>query len=79
LVKDQRQALEKDWNANRFLCQRPVRVVLQHKDLTLVRNPALNQLPAGERKDWESLWEAVDSLLEKADAQSPEPPGREKP
>jgi len=48
---------------------------LQHKDLASVRPPALISLPAGERKEWENFWNAVETLIEKADALPPDPSG----
>jgi tetratricopeptide (TPR) repeat protein len=70
-VKVQQEALEKDFNANRYTCQRSVRVLLHQKKLASVRQPALQDLPADERKDWEAFWTEVSTLLEKADALTP--------
>jgi hypothetical protein len=53
--------------------QTNLRVLVQHKDLASVRPPALDKLPAGERKEWESLWKDVETLLDKADALPPDP------
>jgi tetratricopeptide (TPR) repeat protein/S1-C subfamily serine protease len=72
-VKAQQRALEKEVNTNRYLCQSNLRLLAQHKDLTSVRPPALNSLPAEERKAWGSFWSKVDALLEKADAPSLDP------
>jgi hypothetical protein len=77
LVKTQQEALERDRNANRYPCQQALRALLQHKDLASVRPPALNDLPAGERKEWEDFWNEVEALLEKADALPPDPAASE--
>jgi tetratricopeptide (TPR) repeat protein len=71
-VKTQREALAKDLSANRYSCQLNLRVLLLHTDLASVRPPALNGLPADERKDWENFWNEVDTLLDKADALTPD-------
>jgi len=52
---------------------------LQHKDLSSIRPPALKNLPAGERKEWENFWDKVATLLEKADALIPDPSAKENP
>lgn len=78
-VKMQQEALEKNFNANRYSCQRSMRELLQHKDLASVRPPALTNLPAGEHKEWENFWNEVDTLIEKADALIPEPSPGENP
>jgi tetratricopeptide (TPR) repeat protein/S1-C subfamily serine protease len=72
-LKAQTEALKKDFKASRHPCQLNLRLLLQHKDLAAVRQPALNNIPEAERKDWESFWDDVDALLEKAEAASPEP------
>jgi tetratricopeptide (TPR) repeat protein/S1-C subfamily serine protease len=79
LVKAQHEALEKDFNANRYSCQLHLRVLLQHKDLAPARPPALNNFPAAERKEWESFWDEVETLLEKADALPPDPSAGQNP
>jgi tetratricopeptide (TPR) repeat protein len=79
LLKTQQTALEQDFNSNQYICQRSVRVLLQHKDLASVRAPALRNLPEVERKEWETLWKDVDTLLDKADALHPNPSAGEKP
>ena len=66
----QEQALQKDFKANRASCQKNIRALLQHRDFALVRQAALNDLPEGERREWESFWGEVDDLLQKADATS---------
>jgi hypothetical protein len=78
-VKAQQEALEKDFTANRYSCEKNLRVLLQHKDLASVRAPALNNLPAGERKEWENFWDEVETLLEKADALPPDPSAGQNP
>jgi tetratricopeptide (TPR) repeat protein len=78
-VKAAQEALEKNLDANRYSCQGSVRVLLQHKDLAPVREPALNNLPAGERKDWENFWNEVETLLEKADALPSDPSAGQNP
>jgi tetratricopeptide (TPR) repeat protein/S1-C subfamily serine protease len=78
-VKSQQKVLEKDFNANRYSCQINLRVLLRHKDLASVRPPALNNLPEGERKKWENFWNEVETLLEKADALTPDPSAKENP
>jgi tetratricopeptide (TPR) repeat protein/WD40 repeat protein/tRNA A-37 threonylcarbamoyl transferase component Bud32 len=79
LVKTQREALEKDFNANRNSCQINLHVLLQHKDLAPVRPPALNNFPAAERKEWESFWDEVETLLEKSERAAPDPSPRQNP
>jgi tetratricopeptide (TPR) repeat protein len=78
-VRSQQEALEKDRKANRYPCQVNVRVLLQHRDLAPVRPPALNNLPAAERKEWDNFWDQVDALLEKAGGLMPDPSPEEKP
>jgi tetratricopeptide (TPR) repeat protein len=70
-LKAQEATLDKDLNANRYSCQKDIRLLLQHKDFASVRSPALKELPENERKDWESLWRGVDRLIQKAEAVSP--------
>src|SRR5262249_54771813 len=48
-VRTQQEALEKDFNANRYSCENNLRVLLQHKDFVSVRLPALDGLPESER------------------------------
>ncbi len=70
-VKAEQEALEKNFNANRYSCQKSLRMLLLHKDLASVRPPAFNNIPAGERKQWETFWDEVETLLDKADALTP--------
>jgi hypothetical protein len=79
VVRVEREALEKDFIANHYTCQATMRALLLHKDLATVRPPALNGLPAEVRKEWEDLWDEVETLLEKADGPSPEPSAVQKP
>jgi tetratricopeptide (TPR) repeat protein len=72
LVKSQQEALEKDFSANHHSCRIQLRVLLQHTDLAPVRPPALNNLPAAERKDWDSFWNEAETLLDKVDALPPD-------
>ena len=78
-LKTQQEALEKNFTANRYSCQINIRLLLQHKDLASIRPPALNNLPAGERKGWENFWNKVETLLEKADALPSDPSAKENP
>jgi tetratricopeptide (TPR) repeat protein len=78
-LKKQREALAKDNNAARYSCQRDLRALSQHKDLASVRPPALDNLAAEERKEWETFWSEVDALLEKADALPLDPSARSNP
>jgi tetratricopeptide (TPR) repeat protein len=71
-IKAQQEALEKDFNTNRYSCQINLRVLLQHKGFDSVRPESLNNFPAAERKEWEKFWNDVDVLLEKADAIIPD-------
>src|SRR5262249_7946227 len=69
-VKTQQEALEKGLNAHRSACQINLQQLLQHKDFASVRLPDLDNLPGGEGTKWETFWNEVDALLEKADAEA---------
>jgi len=60
------QELEKPRNIDPYRVPGNLRMLLQHKDFASVRPPALGQLPAAERKQWESFWRDVEALLQKA-------------
>ncbi len=78
-VNAHQQALEKDFSGNRYSCQNEVRALLLHKDLALVRPPALKNFPVSERKEWEDFWNEVETLLEKADALPSDPSAGQNP
>jgi tetratricopeptide (TPR) repeat protein len=69
-LKTQQEELEKNGAAQRYAIQVNARMLLQHKDLSSVRPPALGTLPEGERAEWEKFWKEVEALLEKASALS---------
>jgi tetratricopeptide (TPR) repeat protein/WD40 repeat protein len=78
-LKAEQEGLEKNLSVHRYTCQQNLRVLLQHKDLASVRPPALSKLPAEQRKEWETFWKEVDTLLDKADALPPDPSPKENP
>jgi tetratricopeptide (TPR) repeat protein/S1-C subfamily serine protease len=71
LVGVQQAALAKDRAANRYAVERALRALLLHRDLASVRAPALANLPASERKEWEGFWNDVEILLERAETADP--------
>jgi tetratricopeptide (TPR) repeat protein len=72
-VKTQQEALEKSSSADRHAYQRNIRVLVQHQDLASVRLPILNNLPAGERGEWERFWKEVDGLCPTSPRGTPSP------
>jgi tetratricopeptide (TPR) repeat protein len=66
-LKAQEETLAKNAHANRYSCQKDIRLLLQHKDFASVRPPVREDLPANERREWEDFWSQVDSFLQKAE------------
>ena len=54
-------------------CGKNLRALLQHQHLAPVRAPALNDLPAGERRAWVRFWIEVNGQLQRADAAAQDP------
>jgi hypothetical protein len=71
-VKTQQESLAKSTGADRYAYEKGLRELTQHRDLAAVRLPALDTLPAAERRDWERFWAEVDALLQKAGTQGSE-------
>jgi serine/threonine-protein kinase len=59
--------LDTDSPRSRYGVQQGVRLLLQHNDLALVRPGAVEQLPAAERSEWQSFWDDVTRLVQRAD------------
>src|SRR5262249_47488976 len=66
-VREQGKLLEANREANCYTVQLNLRRLRTHNDLSSVRPPALDSLPADERREWQQLWADVDRLLQQAE------------
>jgi tetratricopeptide (TPR) repeat protein len=63
-----RQAQKINPDGLRYPLQQALRQLLQHQDLASVRPPALNDLPAEERQQWQAFWIDVQAMVQQVDA-----------
>ncbi len=60
--------LTQNSHPQRNLARKSLDILKHHRDLAALRDEAaLKKLPEAERKKWQDLWTAVDTLLKKAD------------